>query len=656
MKIQNFFLVLFLTIFFNSISQNTTKDVLFTIDSNEYKIDEFKRIYLKNLDLVKDDSQKDLNQYLELFIGYKLKVNKAYKLGLQNNTKYQSELNSYRNQLSKSYLNDSKVTNQLIEEAYNRSVKEVKASHILLSFDESIKGADTLAFYNKALTLKKQIEKGESFETVALANSQDPSVADNKGNLGYFSAFRMVYPFESAAYKTEVGQISNPIRTRFGYHLIKVTDKRDNKGEVTVAHIMILNPSDAKDEAKLKAKQTIDDISKKLQQGESFEALASQFSEDKSTAVKGGILQRFGTGQLSSEAFESVSFSLEKSGDISQPFESGFGWHIVKLIEKHPVKSFADSKSELENKIKRDERSIIITNTLASKLKSKYTQEVNKTQYKNIEKSVTDAIYSQTWELPKEDISIKEDVLVIDKNKKVPTLLFASYIQSQQKNKLSTKPVTELVSELFESWKGEQLIAYYTNNLENEFIDFKNVMDEYRDGLLLFDLMEKEIWDKSKTDTIGLQKFYNLNKSKYNWKERFDVDILSSTDATVIESAQKMLQKGKSIDYIKSKLNKNDKVAIMVKSGIFEKNYDILDKIPNLTVGANNTHKDANYSFVVHVKNTKPAETKALEDCKSKVINDYQQYLESTWVDELKKEFKISINTAVFENVKQQLK
>jgi peptidyl-prolyl cis-trans isomerase SurA len=168
--------------------------------------------------------------------------------------------------------------------------------------------------------------------------------------------------------------------------------------------------------------------------------------------------------------------------------------------------------------------------------------------------------------------------------------------------------------------------------------------------------MEKEIWDKSKTDTIGLQNFYNLNKSKYNWKERFDVDILSSTDATVIESAQKMLQKGKSIEYIKSKLNKNDKVAIMVKSGLFEKNYDILDKIPNLTVGANNTYKDANYSFIVHVKNTKPAETKALEDCKSKVINDYQQYLESTWVDELKKEFKININTAVFENVKQQLK
>ncbi|MES2863400.1 MAG: peptidylprolyl isomerase [Bacteroidota bacterium] len=655
MKLQNIFLALFLTFCFNSFAQNS-KEVLFTINDNQYFTDEFKRIYLKNLDLVKDDSQKNLDQYLDLFIGYKLKVNKAYKLGLQNNSKYQNELSSYRNQLSKTYLNDSKVTNQLIDEAYNRSLKEIKASHILLSFDENIKGADTLAFYNKALELKKRIEKGESFESVAVANSQDPSVADNKGNLGYFSAFRMVYPFECAAYKTKIGQISNPVRTRFGYHIIKVTDVRDNKGEVTVAHIMILNPSDAPEEAKAKSKQTIDDISKKIQQGESFEALAGQFSEDKSSAVKGGVLQRFGTGQLSSEAFESVAFSLVNKGDISQPFESGFGWHIVKLIEKHPLKSLADSKVDLEAKIKRDERSIIITNTLATKLKSKYKMETNKIQYQNLEKVVTDAVYSQTWEFPKENNQLKGEILVIDKNKKVETNSFGSYIYSQQKNKLTTKPVKNLVAELYESWKGEQLIAYYNDNLESEFPEFKNVMDEYRDGLLLFDLMEKEIWNKSKSDTIGLQNYYDLNKSKYSWKERFDVDILSSTDVKVIESAQKMLKKGKSIDYIKAKFNKDDKVAIMVKSGLFEKNYDILDKIPTITKGTNNLYKDANYSFVVNVKNIKPAETKAFEDCKSRVINDYQQYLETTWVDDLKNEFSVKVNQSVFEKAKEQLK
>lgn len=655
MKIQNIFIALFLTIGLQAVAQNS-KDVLFTIDNTSYKIDEFKRIYLKNLDLVKDDSQKDLNQYLDLFMGYKLKVNKAYKLGLQNNTKYQNELSSYRNQLSKTYLNDSKVTNQLIEEAYNRSLKEVKASHILISFDENIKGADTLAFYNKALDLKKRIEKGETFEAVAVANSQDPSVADNKGNLGYFSAFRMVYPFECAAYKTKIGQISNPVRTRFGYHLIKVTDVRDNKGEVTVAHIMILNPADATDEAKAKAKQTIEDISKKLKQGENFEALANQFSEDKSSAVKGGLLQRFGTGQLSSEAFENVAFSLENKGDISQPFESGFGWHIVKLIDKHPIKSIEDSKAELESKIKRDERSIIITNTLANKLRSNYKFETDKVQFQNVEKIVTDAIYSQTWELPSDREAFKGQIAVLNKTKKIGTPSFVNYIYSQQKNKLTTKPVKKLVAELYESWKDEQLIAYYNENLENEFPDFKNIMDEYRDGLLLFDLMEKEIWDKSKTDTLGLKEYYKANQSKYNWKERYDVDILSSADANVMVAAQKMLQKGKSVEAIKAKFNKDGKVAIMVKSGLFEKNYDILDKLKTISLGTNNTYSDANYSFVVHVKSIKQAETKAFEDCKSKVINDYQQYLEANWVDELKKEFTVKVNQDVFEIVKQQLK
>lgn len=655
MKIQKIFLALCLITCFSSLAQNA-KEVLFSIDSNSFDTDEFKRIYLKNLDLVKDDSQKDLNQYLELFIGYKLKVAKAYKLGLQNNSKYQNELSSYRNQLSKSYMNDSKVTNQLIEEAYNRSLKEIKASHILLSVDESIKGADTLVFYNKALELKKRIEKGEDFETVALANSQDPSVADNKGNLGYFSAFRMVYPFESAAFKTKVGQISNPIRTRFGYHLIKVTESRDNKGEVTVAHIMIQNPTDATAEAKQKAKQTIDEIAQKISQGESFDVLAGQFSDDKSSASKGGLLQRFGTGQLSSEAFENVAFSLLNKGDVSQPFESGFGWHIIKLIEKHPVKSFEESKLELESKIKRDERSIIITNTLANKLKEKYKVETNKLTYQAVEKSVTDAVYSQTWELPKDESLLNKEVLVIQKDKKITAATFVNFIYSQQKNKLTTKPIKKLVADLYDSWKGEQLIGYYNDNLENEFPEFKNIMSEYRDGLLLFDLMEKEIWEKSKSDTIGLQKYYEANKTKYMWKDRYDVDILSSTDSKVIEAAQKMLQKGKTLDEIKAKFNTDTKVTIMMKSGLFEKNYDILDKISGLSKGATIPYSDANYFYLVQVNNVKPAGIKDLVDCRSRVTNDYQQDLENNWVGNLKKEFSVQVNQAVFEKVKQQLK
>ena len=261
---KQLFLGLFLTITLFTNAQNNPKEVLFTIDDKPYYTDEFARIYNKNLDLVKDESQKDLNQYLELFLGYKLKVNKATKLGLQNGDQYKNELKTYRTQLSKNYTTDSKVTKELVDEAYARMQKEIKASHILIKCDENALPADTLIAYKKAADIRNKALAGEDFGTLAQAISDDPSAKDNKGNLGYFSAFRMIYPFENAAYKTPVGSISKVVRTRFGYHIIKVTDSRANRGEITVAHIMILNAKEGEDTAKPKA--TIDAIYKKIQE------------------------------------------------------------------------------------------------------------------------------------------------------------------------------------------------------------------------------------------------------------------------------------------------------------------------------------------------------------------------------------------------------
>jgi peptidyl-prolyl cis-trans isomerase SurA len=275
-------------------AQKNTKEVLFTIDQKPYYTDEFKRVYNKNLDLVKDESQKDLNQYLELYIGYKLKISKAYELGLQNGTAYINELKSYRNQLSKNYLTDTKVTKELVDEAYKRSLKEIKASHILVLVDENASPADTLAAYKKISTIRDRAVKGENFGELAFSSSEDPSAKENKGELGYFSTFRMVYPFESAAYTTKKGEISKIVRTRFGYHILNVEDIRDNRGELSAAHIMITVDKSASEEEQAKAKNTIDDIYKKLQQGEDFATLAKQFSQDKSSAPKGGVLNKFG--------------------------------------------------------------------------------------------------------------------------------------------------------------------------------------------------------------------------------------------------------------------------------------------------------------------------------------------------------------------------
>ncbi|MQP52877.1 MULTISPECIES: peptidylprolyl isomerase [unclassified Flavobacterium] len=652
MKISR--LLIFSFLFVSGFLSAQTKEVLFTIDNHPYYNDEFVRVYNKNLDLVKDDSQKDLDKYLDLFLGYKLKVEKANKIGLQNGLNYQNELKSYRNQLSKNYVNDSKVTNELVKEAYDRMQQEVRASHILVLVDEGALPQDTLKAYNKVIEIKRRLDAGEDFITVAQQTSEDPSVKENNGDLGYFSAFRMVYPFENAAYNTKVGQVSKPFRTRFGYHIVKVVDKRVNRGEVTVAHIMIVKQNDAAQNEK--AKTTIDDIYKKIQQGEAFESLAQQFSEDKSSAPKGGVLQRFGSGQLSSEEFENVAFELKEKDQISVPFQSQFGWHIVKLIEKHPVRSFDEMKFELEEKIRKDERSLLITNSLAKKLRDKYTITKDAKIIAKIKAAVNDDFYSQTWVVPEKSKELNGDVLVINKDKKINAKLFLDFIAAKQKSNIKTKPIVRLVDELFEKFTEEQLIAYYNENLENEFTEFKNVMDEYRDGLLLFDLMEKEIWNRAKNDTIGLHNYFANNIKNYQWKKRYSADILSSTDKKIVEKAQKFLKKGKSLEYIREQLNKDGKVNIMSKSGMYEEDYDVLSQFENLSKGVTSIVSKDQYFFVVNITDEKPAGAKELSECKGKAISDYQQYLENNWVDELKSEFSIQVNQDVFAKVKSQLK
>lgn len=653
MKIKQLLFGLLLTANFVGNAQDSKKEVLFSIDGKPYYTDEFSRVYKKNIDLVKDESQKDLNQYLDLFVGYKLKINKANKLGLQNNPKYQTELRSYRNQLSKNYLTDTKVTKELIEEAYNRSQKEIKASHILIMVDENASPADTLKAYNKIVDLRKKAASGEDFGNLAAQFSEDPSAKENKGDLGYFSAFRMVYAFESGAYKTKKGEISKPIRTRFGYHLIKVNDIRNNRGEVSVAHIMIMKPADGSPSDKGKIK--IQDIYKKLQQGEKFEELAKQFSEDKSSAGKGGTLNTFSSGQLSSTIFEDVAFSLNKENPVSEPFESEYGWHIVKFLEKHPIKTFQEMEADLEAKIRKDDRSRLIVESMNDRLRKKYAVKRNEKMYASILKAVDNKIYTGEWNIPANTANFDTALFSI-KDKNISGTTFLNFMYGQQKGLPEIKPVAKLVDNLYEKFLDQQLNVYYNDNLENEFPEFADVMEEYRDGLLLFDLMEKEIWEKSKNDTIGLENFYQKNSGNYKWKNRYDVLIVSSTKADFIKKAHKLLKKGKSADYIKANLNSGKDVEVLEKEGVFEEGNEALPKNVTFKEGVTDVIKQGDYYFATRVNKVIPAGNKTLEECKGKVVNDYQQYLEENWVSDLKKEFTITVNKDTFEKVKKQIK
>ncbi len=639
-------------------AQNKSKEILFTIDEKPFYTDEFERVYKKNLDLVKDESQKDLNQYLELFVGYKLKVAKANKLGLQNNDKYINELKGYRTQLAKNYTSDSKVTSALVKEGYDRMQKEIKASHILLMVDENATPEDTLKAYNKCIEIRQKALNGEDFGKLAKEFSEDPSAKENSGDLGFFTSFRMVYAFETAAFNTPKGKISSPVRTRFGYHLIKVVDERQNRGDLIVAHIMLLNPDTQKEDVDPdKAKKTIQEIYKKIQQGENFEELAKQFSEDKSSAAKGGVLNRFGSGQLSSEEFETTAFSLTKDNPISVPFQSQFGWHIVKLISKFPLKTLEESKVELEGKISKDDRSRLITNSLTEKLRKKYNVKRDNKTYAAISKLVTEDIYTNKWNLPENAKDNYTAKLFLIEKKEVSGYQFLSFLNSfQTKEGLTIRPLSRLIEVFYNRFVDAEINQYYTDNLENEFPEFASVMEEYHDGLLLFDLMEKEIWDRSKTDSLGLKAFYETQKDKHKWKSRLDVIIASSTKMDVIIKAQAMLKKGAMPQEIKDMLNTSEVVNVMASQSTLETGATQLPKDTKQEVGVSEISQQGEYFFVTNVLKVIPESEKTFEECKGKIINDYQQSLEQNWVNELKKEFSIKVNQDTFEKTKNQIK
>src|SRR5690606_18946159 len=486
---------------------------------------------------------------------------------------------------------------------------------------------------DKIKAIKARLDKGEDFGELAKQLSEDPSAKENKGELGYFSVFRMVYPFETAAYNTPKGAVSEPVRTRFGYHLIKVEDTRENRGELTVAHIMLNKPKDAQ-KAK-EASEKINDIYKKIEQGENFEELARQFSEDAATAQKGGVLSRFGSGQLASEIFENEAFALTKPNSYSKPIETEFGYHIIKLIEKHPVKTFEESKLEIEARLRKDQRSQKITESLNNKLHKKYKTTIDKKLFTQALSLIDSMYYRQSFELPKNTDAFNKVILTINKDKNVSGIEFLNFIKSKQNEMQRVTAIDKAKELLQENFINAQLNIYYDENLEREFPDFGYVMDEYKEGLLLFDLMEKEIWQKAQNDTVGLEAFYEKNKENYKWKQRIHAVVASSVNRDFVAQTKAFFEQGKEIDFIKKELNVDAKVNIMLDEGFFESTSNALPKDYKPFVGVSEIYEQGGYYYVIKGTEFIPETTKTLDEARGRVISDYQQFLEENWVDTL---------------------
>ena len=627
-------------------SQVNEKDILMTIDKEPVLASEFIRVYSKNLELVQDESQKNVDTYLDLFVNYKLKIKEAKRLGLDNEQKYLREFNNYKEQLTKNYLTETKVTEALVKEAYERSIQDVKAAHILIMIDEN--DIDTLEVYDRLMNLRERLNN-ESFEKIQKEVHNGTNVFAE--DLGYFSAFKMVYPFESVAYNTNIGEVSLPFRTRFGFHIIKVFDKRPSRGEVTVEHIMV---SHKQSDSTLKPEIRINEIYKKLEQGENFESLAKQFSDDKSSASNGGLLPSFTGGQLSSQEFEDVAFGLKEKGDISTPFETAYGWHIVKLVGKKGIETFDAVKVEIESKVKRDSRSSLINSALIENLKTKYHVVVHQEALPYFESILTDDFFKNQWKLP-DYLVTNNPILTIDRTEYNFTD-FGNYLMSIQTRYFeNSAPFKTILQKELETFTDNKVLEYHENHLEYENPDFANVLQEYRDGLLLFDLMEKQVWNAAVNDTIGLKNYYESHKSHDIWPDRVDAIVVSGANKNDIEKAEKLLQNGTSVDDIKAQLNSDNQQKVIVTFGLMELGHQMLPLDFEMKEGISKIYELNDAFHVVLVNKLVPKTIKTFEESKGNIINDFQNDIEKKWIQSLKETFKVSVNQNVLNKVKSQI-
>ena len=495
---NRFFIILFLISNF-SFAQ-LENNILFKVNDSLVYVDEFNRVYNKNIDLIDENNQKDFESYLELFINYKLKLAEAYDLGLQNDPKYKSELNKYVKQLQNTYLTDRETEDKFLREAYERTKHEVNVSHVLIRIDEN--DNDTINVYNKLNALRGPF-LNSSIDDFKNSHKEDEELIIE--NLGYFSAFKMIYKFENMAYKTTVGEVSLPFRSRFGFHILKVNDKRSSLGEVSVGHIMTYKN-------KPNAYERISNILDSLNNGVSFEYLAKKYSDDKNSSFKGGRLNPFSSGQINSIPFENAAFELGKKNNISKPIETKYGWHIIKFYSKKNVQMFDEIKYELLNKLKKSSRFSIVSDSFYDFLMNRYGLSYQNNNLDYFISILDPSYFKGEWSIPE---SIQEEKILIKiSDKHLKYIDFATFLEDNQR-KSSVTPYQKLISDQYKSFIKYNALEIYKNNLESENSDYKFVIKEYREGLLLFNLMQDKIWTVRDSDSTKLKMFFNENKNKY---------------------------------------------------------------------------------------------------------------------------------------------
>lgn len=623
-----------------------TKLPLLVIGEEEIYAEEFLYMLNKNREFKKPDdkiSAQEFEENLELFINYKLKVKEAESLGLDQTDEFLKEYEMFKDDLTQPFLIKNSLQEGELMKAYNRMKEVIRASHILLQFPPNASQADTISVLRMAQKLKADAEQGADFNELAFEHSDDPSAKNNKGSLGYFTALQMVSPFEDAAYGLQVGEISDPVLTNFGYHIIRLEDRKTNPGEIRVSHILIRSQEN-EPVSEERALRMVREIYAELQKPESeWEEICQLYSEDPATKNTGGNLPWIGLGSVIPE-FERAAFSLSEEGEISPPVKTPYGYHIIRLEEKKPLGSFEEMEQMIKSRVLRDSRSTLIQSQVVAIQKSRYGFEENERNVGEVE-----SIYSKNprSEVPQiiQERNLADSVLFSINTSPKSVGDFIEFVTSG--NQIVRGNPQNYFANWYDKFVEVSLLDAEIQDLTNNNQEYRLLIQEYRDGILLFSLMNDQVWQKAIEDSLGQVKYYQEHVDKYQWNERAQALIISIGKEESIPSVRKFLADKKYQPNLADRLENtfllDDPLAFTLTDGLFEINSHPVLKAADISKPRQELKLDNKTNFVLIGEILSPG-PKKFEETRGKVIQDYQENLDKSLISSLKEKYLVEIN------------
>jgi peptidyl-prolyl cis-trans isomerase SurA len=616
--------------------------VVAKFDDQQIKMNEFEKMYAKNAgnyEAAKKDSLSKLKNFLDLYVDFKMKLRDAYVRGFDSNTELMQELQDYKKKVGVSYILEKQLVEPGLKQLYDRRKYELRVSHLMIRPDS--KGDE--AAKELAEAILDSIKHGADFSTMVSKYSADTYSKNLGGDIYYVTAGLLPPSFEDAAYATPVDSIyPEVVHTRYGYHIIKVTDRRTRIPQIRASHILVNynNPEGKVDTAYAKAK--IDTVMQKIKNGEDFAKLAEEYSDDTGSKKKGGDLGFFSRRMMVKE-FDEAAFNL-KPGEVSDIVQTNFGFHIIKLTEQKPYPSFEEDKEELE-KIFKQTRYQDEYNSLVDSLKNKYGFKLNQDTYDTVLKDA-DSVKVGGTIMNYDDVKDKSLFTYNGNNSiDVSTVMDRMSSERSNMNRLINK---ELMDDAINKVAGDSLLAVAAMHLDETDPEFAALMDDYKNGIYVFKLQDDEVWSKINADSSKLYDYYLKNKENYNWPDRINFSEIFSKNDSLIHLYYNELQKGADFDSLASKVTERSNMREKAGNyGLVSVDYSTLATKANELLSTPGTYSmPFDYSggyVIVKLIAKDPAHPKTFEEARAEVSGAFQESesknLEKNYLDELRKRY-----------------